>query len=196
VHDGIIACYRARGAPQVHTAMPQPGDTEPQQPQGRVQSPPRIPRGRYTADARRLLGTYRIDNCLTALHDNPSRPRRRKLPPQASQLVDACYPTVSGPLVFAIEKGSPPARCIHSFPSRRFASGSGRSGRPKMSSNARSIRSIRPTTCTLLTAEHSRISSIFPDGVCDYSRPVSSSAAFGTWAFSYGDGEFTMLEGH
>ena len=68
--------------------------------------------------------------------------------------------------------------------------------RPTMFSNARSSRSTLRTTRPAPTAEQlAKLRQIFPDGVCDYTKPgVGEERLAGTWAFFKGDGEFVALE--
>ena len=111
--------------------------------------------------------------------------------------MDACYPTVAGPLVGAIEKVTDMERCKKLFPfAGRAACGRGSASDDVYKCALKPVATADYKTTPTPTPEQlAKLKQIFPDGVCDYSKPgVEQARLAGTWAVFKGDGEFTALE--
>lgn len=163
--------------------------------------------GRVQADTRtagspltRMNGEAlaQLDRWLTAVaNDNSDQPLAKKIAAhKPADLVDACYPAVSGPLVGAIEKVTDMRRCRELFPfaaDARLAAGA-----PATDDIFKcALKAVDPKDYKQApTAEQlAQLARIFPDGVCDYTKPgVAQEPPAGTWASFKGDGEFVMLE--
>jgi len=139
-----------------------------------------------------------LDRWLTAIaNDTSSEPPAKKIAAhRPADLVDACYPAVSGPLVGATERVTDPARCKTLFPfsaDARLAAGA-------PASDDVFKCALKPIDAKdykqALTAEQlAQLARIFPEGVCDYTKPgVGQEPLAGAWAVFKGDGEVVMLE--
>ncbi len=163
--------------------------------------------GRLQADTRtvgspltRISGEAlaQLDKWLTNIvNDRSDLPKAGKVAAnKPADFVDACYPAVAGPRVGAIEKVTDAELCKKLFP---FAG------------DARLAAGAPPTDdvfkCALkpvdmadykiaLTAERlAQLKQVFPDGVCDYSKPGAEQMVLaGTWVSFQGNGEFTASE--
>jgi hypothetical protein len=139
-----------------------------------------------------------LDRWLTAvINDKSDQPLARKIAAhKPADLVDACYATVAGPLVGAIEKITDMERCKKLFP---FA------GDARLAAGGPATDDV--LKCTLKpvdTADYktrpsaeqlAQLRQTFPEGVCDYTKPgVEQARLGGTWAVFKGDGEFVALE--
>jgi Tannase-like family of unknown function (DUF6351) len=138
-----------------------------------------------------------LDKWLTAIAaDKSDKPKARKvIDNKPADLVDACYPTKAGPLIGAIEKITDMDRCNALFPyagDARLAAGAPATDDVfKCALKPIDVKDykIAPTADQL-----ARLRTIFPDGVCDYSKPgVGQTTKVVTWAVFKGDGEFTAL---
>jgi hypothetical protein len=163
---------------------------------GRAQTDTRTagsPLTRISAEALRQL-----DRWLTAVaNDKSDAPLAKKVAANKPvDLVDACYPTVAGTLVGAIEKVTDMERCKKLFP---FA------GDARLAAGAPATDDVlkcalKPVDAadykTRPTAEQlAQLRKVFPDGVCDYTKlGVEQTQLAGTWAVFKGDGEFVTLE--
>jgi hypothetical protein len=163
---------------------------------GRVQTDTRTAGSPLTRMSGEALA--QLDRWLTAVAgDTSSEPLAKKIvahkPPD---LVDACYPAVSGPLIGATEKVADAARCKALFPfaaDARLAAGAPASDDVfKCALKPIDAKDYKQT----LTAEQlAQLAGIFPQGVCDYAKPgVGQEPLAGTWAVFKGDGEVVMLE--
>jgi hypothetical protein len=143
-------------------------------------------------------GLALIDRWLTNLSaDSSSRPMAEKLAAaRPKELVDSCHPAKGGSLLGASEQVTDLARCKQLFPfagDARIAAGS-----PLTIDVFKcQLRPVSPADYKAApTADQlAKLKAIFPDGVCDFSKPgVEQVAMAGTWAVFKGDGEFTVLE--
>jgi hypothetical protein len=163
---------------------------------GRVQSDTRTtgsPLSRISGEA-----LAQLDKWLTNIaNDKSDLPKAKKVAAnKPADFVDACYPTVAGPLVGEIEKLTDPDRCKQLF---RF-SGDARlaAGAPATDDVFKCV--LKPVDAadykTAPTAEQlAQLRQIFPDGVCDYTKPGMEHARLaGTWVSFTGNGEFAVLE--
>jgi hypothetical protein len=143
-------------------------------------------------------GLAQLDRWLTAVaSDTSGEPLAKKIAAhRPADLVDACYPAVSGPLIGATERVTDAARCKALFPfsaDARLAAGA-----PASDDVFKCV--LRPVDAKdykqAPTAEQlAQLARIFPGGVCDYTRPgVGQEPLAGTWAVFKGDGELVMLE--
>jgi hypothetical protein len=139
-----------------------------------------------------------LDKWLTNIaNDKSNQPRTKKVAAnRPAGFVDACYPTVAGPLVGAIEKVTDQERCKKLFPfagDARLAAGAPPTDdvfKCALKPVDMADYKIAPTTERL-----AQLKQVFPDGVCDYSKGgVEQSRLAGTWVSFKGDGEFTTLE--
>lgn len=139
-----------------------------------------------------------LDKWLTDIaNDKSDQPKAKKVAAnKPADFVDACYPTVAGPLVGAIEKLTDQERCRTLF---RFA------GDARLAAGAPATDDV--FKCTLKpvdmadyniapTAERlAQLKQIFPDGVCDYTKPgIGQVPLAGTWVSFKGNGEFAAME--
>jgi len=163
---------------------------------GRVQSDTRTagsPLTRLSGEALAQLDTW-----LTAVvNDKSDTPLAKKIAAhRPADFADACYPTVAGPLIGAIEKVTDMERCKKLFPfagDARLAAGAPASDDVfKCALKPVEAADYKPTP----TAEQlAQLRQIFPEGVCDYGKPgVGQTRLPGTWASFKGDGEFVTLE--
>jgi hypothetical protein len=163
---------------------------------GRVQTDTRTVGSPLTRMSLEALA--QLDKWLVAVtNDKSDTPLAKKVAAhKPADLVDACYPTVAGPLVGAIEKVTDMERCKKLFP---FA-GDARLAAGAPASDDVYKCALKPVATTdyktTPTPEQlAKLKQIFPDGVCDYSKPgVEQARLAGTWAVFKGDGEFTALE--
>jgi hypothetical protein len=163
---------------------------------GRVQTDTRTAGSPLTRMSGEALA--QLDRWLTAVaNDKSSEPLAKKIAAhKPADLVDACYPAVAGPLIGATEKVTDMARCKALFPfsgDARLAAGAPASDDVyKCALKPVDAKDYKQTP----TAEQlSQIMRIFPEGVCDYSKPgVGQEPLAGTWAVFKGDGEVVMLE--
>jgi hypothetical protein len=164
---------------------------------GRVQADTRTAGTPLTRVAGEALD--QLDKWLTAAaNDKSDRTKAQKLAAnKPAGFVDACYPTVAGPLVGAVEKVTDMERCKTLFPfagDARLAAGAPATDdvfkcalKPVDAADYK----VRPSAEQL-----AQLRQVFPDGVCDYSKPgIEQARLAGTWAYFKGDGEFVMLEG-
>lgn len=126
-----------------------------------------------------------------------SQPKAGKIAAnKPADFVDACYPTVAGPLVGAIEKVTDPDRCRKLFP---FAGGA------RLAAGAPATNDVFKYTLNrvdmadykiAVTSERfALLKQTLPDGVCDYTKPgVEQARLVGTWVSSKGNGEFAAPE--
>jgi hypothetical protein len=163
---------------------------------GRVQTDTRTAGSPLTRMSGEALA--QLDRWLTAVaNDKSSEPIAKKIAAhKPADLVDACYPAVAGPLIGATEKVTDMARCKALFPfaaDARLAAGA-----PASDDIFKcALKPVDPKDYKQApTAEQLvQLSRIFPEGVCDYSKPgVGQEPLAGTWAVFKGDGEFVMLE--
>jgi Tannase-like family of unknown function (DUF6351) len=163
---------------------------------GRLQNDTRItgsPLARISGEA-----LTQMDRWLTNIaNDRSDLPKAKKVAAgKPADLVDACYPTVAGPLVGAIEKVTDQERCRKLFP----FSGDARlaAGAPPADDVFKCA--LKPVDAADYkakpTAEQlAQLRQIFPDGVCDYTMPgVEQARLAGAWVSFKGGGEFVALE--
>jgi len=163
---------------------------------GRVQTDTRTAGSPLTRMSGEALA--QLDRWLTAVaNDKSNEPLARKVAAhKPANLVDACYPAVSGALIGATEKVTDMARCKALFPfaaDARLAAGAPPSDDVfKCALKPVDAKDYKPA----LTADQlAQLARIFPEGVCDYAKPgVGQEPLAGTWAVFKGDGEFVMLE--
>jgi hypothetical protein len=163
---------------------------------GRVQTDTRTAGSPLTTMSGEALA--QLDRWLTAVvNDKSGEPLAKKIAAhKPADLVDACYATVAGPLVGAIEKVTDMERCKKLFP----FSGDARlaAGGPATDDVMKCV--LKPVDAadykTHPTAEQlAQLRQVFPEGVCDYTKPgVEQAHLAGTWAVFKGDGEFVTLE--
>jgi hypothetical protein len=163
--------------------------------------------GRLQADTRtagspltRISGEAlaQLDKWLTAIaNDKSDLPKPKKVAAnKPADFVDACYPTVEGPLVGAIEKLTDPERCKKLFP----FSGDARLAAGAPATDDVFKCALRPVDLAdykiAPTAERlAQLRQVFPAGVCDYTKPgIEQARLAGTWVSFKGDGEFTALQ--
>jgi hypothetical protein len=163
---------------------------------GRVQADTRTtgsPLTRISGEA--LAG---LDKWLTNVaNDTSNQPKAKKVAAnRPAEFVDACYPTVAGPLVGAIEKLTDQERCKKLFPfagDARLAAGA-----PATDDVFKCVlKPVDPADYKVApTAEQlAQLRQIFLDGVCDYGKPgVEQARLAGTWVSFAGNGEFTALD--
>jgi Tannase-like family of unknown function (DUF6351) len=163
---------------------------------GRVQTDTRTVGSPLTSVSGEALA--QLDKWLTAVgNDKSDTPMAKKIAAhKPADFVDACYPTVAGPQIGAVEKVTDMARCKALFP---FA-GDARIAAGGPASDDVFKCALKPVDAadykTRPSAEQlAQLRQIFPEGVCDYSKPgVEQARIAGTWAYFKGDGEFVMLE--
>jgi Tannase-like family of unknown function (DUF6351) len=139
-----------------------------------------------------------MDKWLSAIAaDTSSKPKAQKVADnKPADLVDACYPQKAGALIGAIEKVTDMARCNAFFP----YAGDARlvAGAPASDDVLKCVlKPVDPKDYTVApTAEHlARLRKVFPDGVCDYSKPgIGQTAKVITWAVFKGNGEYSSLD--
>jgi hypothetical protein len=163
---------------------------------GRVAADTRRPGAPLTRISGEALAM--LDKWLTGIAtDKSDLPKLKKVAANKPvDLVDACYPTVAGALVGAIEKLTDQDRCNRLFPF---------SGDARLAAGAPATDDVYK--CALKpvdladykiapTAERlAQLRQVFPDGVCDYTKPgVDQVGLAGTWMSFKGDGEFTALD--
>jgi Tannase-like family of unknown function (DUF6351) len=163
---------------------------------GRVQADTRTAGSPLTRISGEALAS--LDKWLTNIaNDKSDQPKAKKIAAnKPADFVDACYPTVAGPRVGAIEKVTDLERCKKLFP---FA------GDARLAAGAPATDDV--FKCALKpvdladykiapTAERlAQLKQAFPDGVCDYGKPgVEQARLAGTWVSFKGNGEFTALE--
>ncbi|MET0745442.1 MAG: DUF6351 family protein [Microvirga sp.] len=139
-----------------------------------------------------------MDNWLTAVvNDTSNQPLAKKVAlHRPADLVDVCYPTKQGALVGAIDKVTDIEKCRTLF---------------QFSGDARLAAGAPPTDdvfkCALkpidakdykaaLNPEQiAELKKVFPEGVCDYSKPgIAAAPTAGTWAFYGADGQYKFLD--
>jgi len=163
---------------------------------GRVQTDTRTtgsPLSNLSGEALQMM-----DKWLTAVaNDRSNTPLAKKIADnRPADFVDACYPTVAGPFVGAIEKVTDMERCKKLFP----FSGDARLAAGAPASNDVFKCALKPVDPAdykpALTAEQlARVRENFPEGVCDYRKPgVEQARLAGTWLIFKGNGEYTALE--
>ncbi len=162
---------------------------------GRVQSDTRTAGSPLTRISGEALA--QLDKWLTNIaNDKSDLPRAKKVAAnKPADFVDACYPTVAGPRVGVIEKLTDQDRCKKLFP----FSGDARLAAGAPASDDVFKCALKPVDAADYkakpTAEQlAQLHQIFPDGVCDYSKPgVEQARLAGTWVSFKGDGEFSVL---
>jgi hypothetical protein len=150
------------------------------------------PRGVGFADA--LSG---LDKWLTAVvADTSNKSRAEKIAAnRPKDLVDACYTGKEGIDFTAVQKITDAAKCKQLFPSYTD---------PRVAAGAPLVDDIFQCTMkpvaaadykTAPTADQlAAIKAIFPNGVCDYTKPgVGQTQKITTWASFKGDGTFVGL---
>ena len=163
---------------------------------GRVQFDTRTygsPLTRVSAD-----GLAKLDEWLTAIaNDKSDAPKAKKVAAnRPKDLVDSCFPTKQGALVGATEKVTDKATCDKLFP---FA-GDARLAAGAPATNDVFKCQLKPVDAAdykaaLSADQMTRLKAIFPEGVCDYTKPgVNQVPLAGTWAVFKGDGVFANLE--
>ena len=163
---------------------------------GRVQADTRTAGSPLTRISGEALAA--LDKWLTNIvNDKSDQPKARKVAAdKPADFVDACYPTVAGPLVGAIEKVTDQDRCKKLFP---FA------GDARLAAGAPPTDDVfkcalKPVDAAdyriaLTTERRAQLKAVFPDGVCDYTKPgIEHARLAGTWVSFKGNGEFTALE--
>jgi hypothetical protein len=163
---------------------------------GRVQADTRTAGSPLTRVSGEALG--KLDQWLTNIaNDKSEQPKAKKVAAnRPADFVDACYPAVAGPRVGVIEQVTDRELCAKLF---RFA-GDARlaAGAPptddvfKCALKPIDMADYKPA----LTAERlAQLKQVFPEGVCDYSKPgVGQARLAGTWVSLKGNGEYTALE--
>jgi hypothetical protein len=139
-----------------------------------------------------------MDRWLSAIAaDTSSKPKAQKVADnKPADLVDACYPQKAGALIGAIEKVTDMARCNALFP----YAGDARlvAGAPATDDVLKCVlKPVDPKDYTVApTAEQlAQLRKVFPDGVCDYSKPgVGQTTKVVTWAVFKGNGEYAGLD--
>jgi hypothetical protein len=161
--------------------------------------------GRVAADTRSegspltqasALALLELDRWLTNIANDQSAlpPAKKVAANRPTDFVDACYPTVAGAQL-KVERVTDMDRCRTIF---RF------SGDARLAAGAPATDDV--FKCSLkpidsadykggLTAEQlGRLKQIFPDGVCDYSKPgVGQGSLAGMWMTFTGNGEAVAL---
>jgi hypothetical protein len=163
---------------------------------GRVQTDTRTAGSPLTRMSGEALA--QLDRWLTAVaNDKSNEPLAKKIAAhKPADLVDACYPAVAGALIGATEKVTDAARCKALFP---FA-GDARLAAGAPASDDVYKCALKPVDAkdykqTPTPEQLNQLARIFPEGVCDYSKPgVGQEPLAGTWAVFKGDGELVMLE--
>jgi hypothetical protein len=163
---------------------------------GRVQSDTRTAGSPLTRISGEALA--KLDQWLTNVaNDTSDLPKAKKVAAgKPADFGDACYPTVAGPLVGAIEKVTDQERCHRLFPfagDARLAAGAPATDdvfkcalKPVDAADYK----VKPTTEQL-----AQLRQMFPDGVCDYTKPgIEQAPLAGTWVSFKGGGEFVPLE--
>jgi len=164
---------------------------------GRV--PGRHPHGRVAAHPHLRRGARQLVQVADQHRQRQIRSAKGEegLPPTGRPISSTpVIPTVAGPLVGAIEKVTDQERCRKLFPfagDARLAAGAPPADdvfKCALKPVDMADYKIAPTTERL-----AQLKQIFPDGVCDYSKPgVEQAPLAGTWVSFKGDGEFTALE--
>jgi hypothetical protein len=163
---------------------------------GRVQTDTRTAGSPLTRVSGEALA--QLDRWLTAVaSDTSSEPLPKKIAAhRPADLVDACYPAVSGPLIGATERVTDMARCKVLFPfaaDARLASGAPASD--DVFKCALKPVDAKDYKQALTVEQLAQLARIFPEGVCDYAKAgVGQEPLAGTWAVFKGDGEVVMLE--
>ncbi len=163
---------------------------------GRVQADTRAAGSPLTRISGEVLA--QLDKWLTNIaNDKSDQPKAKKVAAnRPADFVDACYPTVAGPRVGAIEKLTDQDRCKKLFPfagDARLAAGAP----PADDVFKCALKAVDMADYKIApTAERlAQLKQIFPDGVCDYSKPgIEQARLAGTWVSFKGNGEFTALE--
>jgi hypothetical protein len=163
---------------------------------GRVQADTRTAGSPLTQISGEAL--TQLDKWLTSIaNDKSDQPKAKKVAAnKPSDFVDACYPAAAGPRVGAIEKVTDQARCKELF---RFA------GDARLAAGAPPTDDVfkcalKPVDMAdykvaMTTERLAQLREVFPDGVCDYSKPgVGQARLAGAWVTFRGNGEFTALE--
>ena len=163
---------------------------------GRVQTDTRTtgsPLTNMSGDALAMM-----DKWLTAVsNDKSNTPLAKKIAAhRPADLVDACFPTVAGAFVGAVEKVTDMERCRKLFPfdgDARLAAGAPASNDVFKCA----LKPVDPADYkpALTAGQLARVREIFPEGVCDYRKPgVNQARLTGTWMVFKGNGEYTALE--
>src|SRR5215475_11128855 len=139
-----------------------------------------------------------IDKWLSAIAADPSsKPKAQKVADnKPADLVDACYPQKAGALIGAIEKVADVARCNAFFP----YAGDARlvAGAPATDDVLKCVPKpvdAKDYTVAPSSEQLAQLRKVFPDGVCDYSKPgVGQTTRVVTWAVFKGNGEHASLD--
>jgi hypothetical protein len=163
---------------------------------GRVQADTRTAGSPLTRMSGEALG--KLDQWLTNIaNDKSEQPKAKKVAAnKPADFVDACYPAVAGPRVGVIEQVTDLELCAKLFPfagDARLAAGAPPTDDVfKCALKPIDMADYKPA----MTAERlAQLKQVFPEGVCDYSKPgVGQARLAGTWVSLKGNGEFTTLE--
>lgn len=138
-----------------------------------------------------------LDKWLLAIrNDKSNRTKAQKViankPPD---FVDACYPEKLGPIMGVFERVTDRARCKELFPTygdARLAAGAPPTDDVfKCQLKPIDVRDYKMVPSADQIAE---LRKVFPDGVCDYSKPgVGQTGRMTPWAVFTGDGAFSGL---
>ncbi len=163
---------------------------------GRLQADTRTPGSPLVRISGEALA--QLDQWLTDIaNDRSDLPKAKKVAAhRPAGLVDACYPAVAGPRIGVIAKLTDQERCKGLFP----FSGDARlaAGAPASDDVFKcALKPLDPADYkTAPTPQQmAQLRQVFPDGVCDYSKPgVEQAPPVGTWVSFKGGGEFAARE--
>jgi Tannase-like family of unknown function (DUF6351) len=163
---------------------------------GRVQADTRTAGSPLTRMSGEALG--KLDQWLTNIaNDKSDQPKAKKVAAnRPADFVDACYPAVAGPRVGVIEQVTDRQLCAKLFPfagDARLAAGAPPTDDVfKCALKPIDVADYKPAITTERLAQ---LKQVFPEGVCDYSKPgVGQARLAGAWVSLKGNGEFTALE--
>ena len=138
-----------------------------------------------------------IDKWMTAVaNDKSDRPLAQKVAAnKPAELVDSCYPAKGGILFGAFDKVTDMKKCAELFPfasDARMVAG-GPATADVFKCQLRPVNAADYKTAPN-AAQLEQLRKVFPDGVCDYSKPgVGFTTKVDTWAVYSGDGQYKTL---
>jgi hypothetical protein len=134
---------------------------------------------------------------MTAVaNDKSDRPLAQKVAAnKPAELVDSCYPAKGGILFGAFDKVTDMKKCAELFPfasDARMVAG-GPATADVFKCQLRPVNAADYKTAPN-AAQLEQLRKVFPDGVCDYSKPgVGFTTKVDTWAVYSGDGQYKTL---
>jgi len=161
---------------------------------GRTQLDTRTRGSALTAAAEE--GLTKLDQWLEAIKaDTSDKPQAQKVVDnRPADFVDACYPAIEGWHVGAYKRETDLEKCGSIF---RFAADARlAAGAPATNDIFKcTLKPVDPADYKALSAEQiEKIKEVFPDGVCDYSKPgVGQVGPAGVW-IAFSDGAYGALE--